>query len=856
MILPERKDHCFDRITFEIGEVIRMEFNARRPSLFVATAMMLCCALPATADEKDADQTVAKAQDNDELSEIIVTARRVEERLQDVPISITVFNQEQLDDRNIVKAADLALYTPSLTVNQRYGPETSSFAIRGFLQEANTAPSVGVYFAEATTIRSLGLTGGGSNLAVGSMMDLDNVQVLKGPQGTLFGRNTTGGAIILQPKRPTDELEGYVEASAGDYDMGRGQAVLNVPLSENWKVRFDLDSMTRKGYLENTTGIGPDNFDNTDYVYGRVSILGDITPNLEFYTIGYYSYSHTNGFSSRLVDCAPNLGVSSQLGFLPPFIAPTACAQLASQRSNPYAIESTVPNPYFKIREGQVTNQLKWTVSDNLTVKNIASYSRIVSDFSYSLAGENFFTESSGIPLFTTFGFPKLPYGQPFDTTVLGNAPGFHTENQQQYSEELQFQGRAFDSHLTWQAGAYLEVSESPNWNSSYANEFLNCTNQAALQCSDVFGIPGLSTLQQAQQKTDFFDRAGYAQGTYEFTKQWSTTAGVRYTSDLTTAENEATNYSFLAPGAPVRTCVDTIRDTLAPVSSPSQCLQGFRTTSSKPTWTLDLDYKPIDDLLVYGKWSRGYRAGGIAPSNVGAEIWQPEKLEAYEIGSKWSFSGVAPGYVDVAAFYNKFTDQQLVATTVDSSGAATGNAIINAGKSYIAGAELDSAIRLFERIDLTANYAYLDTKIQELTIPHNPIYTLVPLVSVGNPLSQTPRNRVTLSARYRVPLDSQFGTLGIGPTYTHTDRELFSIQSSPAYQYIAGTDVWNINADWRDVLGQPFDLSFFMTNVFNKLIPLVSGSEYSTLGFDSEQYGPPRMWGFRVRYTFGRHMQ
>lgn len=793
---------------------------------------------------------------SDAFQEIVVTARRVEERLQDVPISVTVLSQQQIDDRNIVEATDLALYTPSLTVNQRYGPDTSSFAIRGFLQEANTAPSVGVYFADATLIRSLGQTGGGSNLAIGSMMDLENLQILKGPQGTLFGRNTTGGAIILQPVRPSDKLEGYVEASAGDYNLQRGQIVVNVPLSDNWKTRFDLDAMRRNGYLNNESGVGPSNFDNIGYAYGRISILGELTPDLESYTVGYYSSSHNNGFSSHIADCAPNLQTSSALGFLPPFIAPSACAQIASQIArgvdSPFDVENSVPDPYFNIRQGQVVNQLKWSVSNNLTIKNILSFSAIVSDFSYSLAGENFVTFPTGIPLYTSFDWPRMPYGQPYNTTVLATDPGYRTEYQNQYSEELQFQGRALDGRLTWQAGAYFELSQSPNWNASYANVFLNCTNIQAFQCSDPFGIPGLGSLQNATQKVDFLDRAAYAQSTYEFTKQWSATAGIRYTADLTKAADEATNAYFSTPNTPVLVCVDTPRDGTAPVSSGEQCLNRFRTSSDKPTWTIDLDYKPTDDALLYGKWSRGYRAGGIAVSNVGAEIWQPEKLEAYEFGNKLTFNGPIPAYVNTAIFYNKFNDQQLVSDTLTSAGSVAGNAIVNAGKSYIAGAELESGVRLLRQLDLSMSYTYLDTKIQELTVPHNPIYTLVPLASVGQELPQVPRNRVTTSARYTVPLAANIGTVSFGPTFVYTGREFISSQASPSYQYLPANHQLNLNADWKDVMGQTVDLAFFMTNVTNEAIPVVSGSEYSTLGFDSLQYAPPRMWGFRVRYRFG----
>src|SRR4051812_44170352 len=159
------------------------------------------------------------SSDDSATGDIIVTARRSEERLQDVPISITVFNQEQISNRNVVTATDLATYTPSLTVNQRFGPEKSSYSIRGFVQENSTAPSVGVYFADVVAGRAQGGTTSGGNAPVGSFMDLQNVQVLKGPQGTLFGRNTTGGAVLLVPNKPTDRLEGWIEASAGDYSM-------------------------------------------------------------------------------------------------------------------------------------------------------------------------------------------------------------------------------------------------------------------------------------------------------------------------------------------------------------------------------------------------------------------------------------------------------------------------------------------------------------------------------------------------------------------------------------------------------------------------------------------------------------
>src|SRR2546425_217580 len=210
-------------------------------SVLVTTALALGVSTPAFAQGTGApnatqDTSAPKATKDEDTTEIIVTARRTAERLQDVPISITVLNQDALTKRNIVSTADLGSYVPSLSSNQQFGPEKSSFVIRGFTQEGKTSPSVGVYFADVIAPRSFGGTTGGNGAGVGSLFDLQNVQVLKGPQGTLFGRNTTGGAILLVPKKPTDRLEGYVEGSLGDYNMHRIQAVLNVPLSDNIRV--------------------------------------------------------------------------------------------------------------------------------------------------------------------------------------------------------------------------------------------------------------------------------------------------------------------------------------------------------------------------------------------------------------------------------------------------------------------------------------------------------------------------------------------------------------------------------------------------------------------------------------------
>ena len=265
-----------------------MSVSAFRKIALAASALTSLLSVPALAQN-------AQGADEGNGSDIVVTARRMEEKLQDVPISITVYNQEQLANRNIVNSTDLGAYTPSLSINGRYGPDKSSFAIRGFSQDLNTLPTVGVYFADAVAPRLSSNITSGNGAGVGSMFDLQNVQVLKGPQGTLFGRNTTGGAILLVPQKPTDKLEGYGEVTVGNHSAWRGQAVVNIPVSDTVRLRLGIDRNKRDGYINNLSGVGPTDFGDVNYWAARVSLSVDLTPDLENYTIFTYSHSDTHG---------------------------------------------------------------------------------------------------------------------------------------------------------------------------------------------------------------------------------------------------------------------------------------------------------------------------------------------------------------------------------------------------------------------------------------------------------------------------------------------------------------------------------------------------------------------------------
>jgi iron complex outermembrane receptor protein len=787
------------------------------------------------------------------LDEITVTARRVEERLEDVPISITVFNQQQLADRNVLIATDLAAYTPSLSVNQRYGAEKASFSIRGFNQDQGTAPTVGVYFADVVGVRAQGGTTSGNTVGAGAFMDLQNVQVLKGPQGTLFGRNTTGGAILLVPNKPTDQFEGYVEASGGDYGLVSGQAVLNIPVTSALRVRLAIDRTSRDGYLHNESGIGPDDYDDTNYLAARLSVDADITANLNNYTIFTYSDSHTHGFASRLVSCNRDV---SPANFVLYATAESACNQIDRQvarHDDLLDVDVGVQDPYVRQQQWQVINTTTWNASDALTVKNIASYGEFRERSHFNLYSDNF-----SVPA------PLPNAGAPFQYLQLDRPPDQDQAHESTTTEELQLQGRMADNRLTWVLGGYLEFSRPLGFNASRTSFFGNCSSPGTLTCTTPLGF---AEIFDSRTKYAFDNNGIFAQGTYEIVKSVSVTAGARETFDRINASDESVNENLLG-GPPVAVCNDSLRfNTANPaggppfplvVTSPAQCHKTINNDSSRPTWLLDVDYKPTDDAMLYAKYARGYRQGGISFTSPGLETWAPEKVDSYEIGSKTSFHGWIQGYFNLAAFYNNFTNQQLFGALIanPNSGQIGGVAVINAGKSHLEGIEVDSAIAPIQSLQIDLAYTWLKTKVVALTPPalgiNSPYLAIIPTASVGDSLPYSPKNKVSLTGTYLLPIPESVGNVSVGATFVHTDSSIADGSVPADTGVLPATNLLNLNASWKNLLGHPIDLSLFATNVTNQLYSVGTGSGYVSSGIGDVLVGPPRMYGGRIRYSFG----
>lgn len=431
---------------------------------------------------------------------------------------------------------------------------------------------------------------------------------------------------------------------------------------------------------------------------------------------------------------------------------------------------------------------------------------------------------------------------------------------------------------------------------------FANCTNIYAFQCTPytipVSGVPfAIGNVSVARNDYFFINKAVYAQGTYSFTRQLALTVGGRWTWDKvrTTGDGVGSGNGLSTGGRVSPTgltpfplgangqanqlrCTQAVTPAdpavRANLLTNKLCFREFTQKSDKPTWTIDLTYKPVDAVMAYAKYSRGYRGGGVNQSNVGNERWDPEKVDTYEIGVKTSFNGAIRGTFNVSGFYNNFVDQQISvfinACTAGVGGCTAAapvgiNGIQNVGKSKIKGIEADLLLEPFQGFRLEAGYTYLDAKVKKSEVPAcdatrydcvNAVFLLA-----GDELFYSPKHRLTVTGTYTLPLDESMGRIAVGATFVHTARQYFSHNDDHAFDVgaipfnpslLSATNLLTLNANWTDVAGAPIDLAVFATNVTNRKYRVAASNSLATLGGDYAILGEPRMYGVRLKYRFG----
>lgn len=819
-----------------------------RLSSAVLSANLIAFSAPAVAQSENTD--TAGNGNSLQLEEVIVTAQRKAQNLQDVAISMRVLSQDQIANANMSNSADIATYTPGLSTNNRFGSENASFAIRGFTKELRTTASVGVYFAEVTAPRGQNVQTSGDGAGPGTLFDLSNIQVLKGPQGTLFGRNTTGGAVLMVPNKPEDTFGGYLEYSGGDFGLSQYQTVLNVPLSDSFKLRLGVDHKEKDGYLNNVTGIGTDELNNVDYTAVRVSAMWDINDTMQNYLVVNYADSETFGNTSRLFDCTDDTPLEN------PLVAFTGLGcqqQLADQAANGndgfYDVVSTVSKPITAIEDLRIINKFSWNFSENYTLNAIMAVTELYTENSSDVFGTQF-TETQAAVLPFGFDISVADPNREFSPGVSLTNPNRPVTDQQGRVAELQIQGMAFEDKLDWQAGVYYEDSKPNGFSGNDSAILISCEiatietgDPEQYNCFDPTGgqIGGVSNI---RNKTEYENKAIYSQGTYHFNQTWALTTGLRYTWDDTEGEVLFAQHNFIG----------TIRQD--PIVSDEQASQ----SSEAPTGLIELQYRPTETSMVYAKYVRGYRQGSVnMAADAGIQTHDEETVDTYEIGAKTSFDWFIPGRFNFALFQNELTDMQLQGGYVSTAKGPT-TAIFNAGEAEIRGAEFDAFFQLTEGLSLSLSYSRLLTELLEaennqaaVEAAGGPVAgsTFAPSAVEGDTLPFAADVSYTANINYVFDLPARAGRISLGATHAYVGEQRMSATGTTPFDVLDSFRITNLNASWMDIAGLPLDLTTFVTNIADEeYATYISGTD-SSLGFSSRQMGTPKMYGARLRYHF-----
>jgi iron complex outermembrane receptor protein len=450
-------------------------------------------------DRESQQKTAAESSAPAGLGEVVVvTARRREENLQDVPLAITAIGGDQLARNSIVRLDDLTKVTPALQISpSSFSQNTPRFTIRSqsqFEPLLTLDPSVAVYFADVVQSRAHGLNG--------AMYDLSSVQVLKGPQGTLFGRNTTGGAVLIVPNAPTDRLEAAAAINVGNYDFAAVEGMLNVPLSETFAVRFAGRVARRDGYSVNrANGQRNDDQDNESW---RASILYDSHAGFKNTLLVNGFSADENGAAFKLTGATANGLFVAAYPTVPTLLTAERTASFHSYVSEQSGLGSTVDTI-------GVSNTTEVKIGD-ITIKNIFGYRDVDSFAKFDYDG-------------TTFRM--------FDSTEHLRAD--------QISDEFQVLGDAFGASMDWIVGAYFFREQGVNRQDAYL---------------DFPGIFSQDTVDKGEVENT--SPSAFAQANYRIIEGLSLTAGGRYTKDKRELIGSGSNFG-------VCNRIDSNGDVLAP---------------------------------------------------------------------------------------------------------------------------------------------------------------------------------------------------------------------------------------------------------------------------------------------------
>lgn len=625
-------------------------------------ALLLCSALSIHTPHLFALNT--QDANTHQLEEVVVTAQKRAQSVQDIGIAISAFTENDIKDLGMSQPIDMAAQTPGLTIKNVLNKAAPIFTVRGIGNTSFTSNSVapvGVYVDE--------LFMASSSMLTFSLFDTERVEVLKGPQGTLFGRNTTAGAISFVTKKPTQERDGFVSVTLGDYDVRNIEAAVGGGLTDTVSARLAFKSDYQgEGFFTNRINGGNSDVGTTDTFALRASLLW------EFETTAIYWNIHGGRDRS---ENEPWVGIGRNLPDVLTTLAPelptggkyrSSCGDPATTSIN-FFIHNCVnvnnyKDPYTDVREGEFSQE------PSLESDSIGSVLNINWDLDYATLTSVTAYENKDSLIEEDFD------GGPFrtgDTSYANDLDVFSQELRLTANEPL------FDT-TDWIIGALYY--------------------QDAMSIEDLYGYldrVNHDVLVKFDQDTTSW--ALFAHTETQWHENWKLIAAIRYTVDSITFDGGTfmVNRDHDYTGA-------------ATFFSETPLLQDDDIDTSEVTGKLAVEYAPHEDLLTYFSISRGYKAGvwngfwTYLPGDHAAT--DPEFINAYELGFKATLLE-STMQLNGAVYFYDYSDMQLFADL------PAGNfAVFNAGEATVKGVEMDVWWRPNANLDIKAGASYNDTEI------------------------------------------------------------------------------------------------------------------------------------------------
>jgi iron complex outermembrane recepter protein len=843
----------------------------------IATLMSgaaLAIAMPAYAQSAPAEESQGG------IKEIVVTAQKRAENVQDVPIAISAFTADALSERAVTSVASISNIAPNVVLDAGTPFSGSSAVISAFIRGIgandfafNIDPGVGIYLDGVYLARSVG--------ANQDLPDVERIEVLKGPQGTLFGRNTIGGAISIVTHDPGKEFRFKGDVTTGKFGLIQTRGTVDIPLADGLYSSLSFSTKNRKGYLQRIAypgaanfastpvtafkadnyqniGLGTEGGDNSWNLRGklkyntggafRATFSADYT-NVDQSQIANKLIATTNAVFAGTYNCAiagtiAAPGDTTTCGGGPPAFAYIGQPGSTNNIGGLNFIND-IPSIFgVNVDANPNNNRLPYDnrfVTNNIDTSyaNGNNYSKMKS-YGGSMTLEYDLSDTATIKSITAYRKLGWHTGMDLDSSPLNFLQPSFEMNQKQFSQEVQLLGSAMDKRLNYVMGAYY-FKESGNLHDwvTFAEGLLQ-----------VDGPNNLATK----------NFAFFGQVDYKLTDQLGITIGGRYTNENKSfegfqADNNGLTYKILSflgvpPCADISTSISEACRIAAGFPNPGEPLRYYIAGTQKKTFKnfspkISVQYHPTDDVMAYATWSKGYKTGGwttrLSNPLPTAPGFSPEKATTYELGLKSTLID-RKLQVNAAVFQTEYKGIQL------NFQQGISPTIQNAGDARIKGFEVEVTAAPTDALTINTSVGYTDAKYTSVLGPAqvapNPFQAGV---FAGAVLPKSPKWKFNFSPRYQVDLGNG-GKVVLLADYTHT-TSLWN-DTERAYLLKRGaTDLVNGSITYKEP-GEHWDVTMGMTNITDKRY-LTNGQAQIAGGQFYGTYSRPREWYARLGVKF-----